>query len=551
MRFARRSIVAIALSSTLIFFIWRSLPRPPLLDGVSFSRRVYDRNGKLLCLTLTADEKYRIFTPLQEISPELIRATLAQEDRFFWKHAGVNPVALARAAWHYSLGQSGRGGASTITMQLARMRFHINSRTLAGKCAQIRRALELERHYTKSQLLEAYLNLAPYGGNIEGIGAGSEIYFHKDARKLTLPEAIALSVIPQSPTRRALQAETTNRSVEWAQDRLSDRVGANNVADFIPMARRRRGLSAPHFVHQILNESSAREIRTTLDLDLQRVLERHIAQYVEANSTRGIHNAAAILIDARSMEVLAQVGSAEFTSDTIDGQVDATRSRRSPGSTLKPFVYALAIDQGLIHPLTMLKDAPRSFGAFNPENFDRDFVGPIRASDALARSRNIPAVTLASQLTQPTLYGFLQNAGVNLPRSERFYGLALPLGGAEITMEDLVRLYSVLANDGELRQLRRTFASRPNESKRRLLSPEASFLTLEMLGQIPRPGVNESTDGDAIYWKTGTSHGFHDAWSVSVFDHFVFAVWVGNADGKSNPVFVGRTCAAPLLFQII
>ncbi|MGZ4984085.1 MAG: penicillin-binding protein 1C, partial [Chthoniobacterales bacterium] len=443
MKFARRSIAVVFLTGALTFLAWFSLPKPPLLDGVSFSRRVYDRNGKLLCLTLSDDEKYRIFTPLEKISPELIRTTLAQEDRFFWKHAGVNPVALARAAWHYSLGQSGRGGASTITMQLARMRFHINSRTLAGKCAQILRALELERHYTKSQLLEAYLNLAPYGTNIEGIGAGSEIYFHKDARKLTLPEAIALSVIPQSPTRRALQAETTNRSVEWAQDRLSDRVGANNVADFIPMARRRRGLSAPHFVHQILNESSAREIRTTLDLDLQQVLERHIAQYVEANSTRGIHNAAAILVDARSMQVLAQVGSAEFTSDAIDGQVDATRSPRSPGSTLKPFVYALAIDQGLIHPLTMLKDAPRSFGAFNPENFDRDFVGPIRAADALARSRNIPAVALSAQLTQPTLYGFLQKAGVNLPRSERFYGLALPLGGAEITMEELVRLYSV------------------------------------------------------------------------------------------------------------
>ncbi|HMJ06996.1 MAG TPA: penicillin-binding transpeptidase domain-containing protein, partial [Chthoniobacterales bacterium] len=285
--------------------------------------------------------------------------------------------------------------------------------------------------------------------------------------------------------------------------------------------------------------------------------------YVHANARRGIRNAAAMLIDSRTMEVLAQVGSADFASEAIDGQVDGTRSARSPGSTLKPFVYALAMDQGLIHPLTMLKDAPRSFGAFDPENFDREFVGPIKAADALARSRNIPAVTLAAQLQGPTLYGFLRSGGVRLPRGEKYYGLALPLGGAEVTMQDLVRLYATLANGGELRPLVRTRGEGPTSRRRmspnfgagarrlQLFSGEAAFLTLEMLGHTPRPGVSETTDGDAISWKTGTSQGFHDAWSVSVFDHFVLAVWVGNADGKSNPAFIGRSCAAPLLFQII
>jgi penicillin-binding protein 1C len=209
------------------------------------------------------------------------------------------------------------------------------------------------------------------------------------------------------------------------------------------------------------------------------------------------------------------------------------------------------MDQGLIHPLTMLKDAPRSFGAFNPENFDREFVGPIKAADALARSRNIPAVTLASELKEPTLYQFLRRANIPLPRDEKFYGLALPLGGAEISMRDLVRLYSALANGGELRPLRRTVVRPVNETAIRLTSPEAAFLTLEMLGQIPRPGMSGTRDDDEISWKTGTSQGFHDAWSVSVFDRYVLAVWVGNFDGKSNPAFIGRTCAAPLLFQII
>ena len=185
---------------------WVSLPKPPLLDGISFSRRVYDRNGELLTVTLSADDKYRIFTPVAEISPELIRATLAQEDRFFARHLGVNPVSLARAGWHFCRGNSGRGGASTVTMQLARLRFRMQTRSLRGKWLQVVRAIELERHYSKSQLLEAYLNLAPYGGNIEGAGAASELYFGKRADQLTMHEAVALSVIPQSPSRRVLRA---------------------------------------------------------------------------------------------------------------------------------------------------------------------------------------------------------------------------------------------------------------------------------------------------------------------------------------------------------
>lgn len=546
---ARLLLFSSGLAAAIACAGWFCLPKPPLLDGVSFSRRVFDRNGKLLAVTLTSDDKYRIFTPLAQMSPELTRATLAHEDRFFGDHPGVNPISLTRAAWHFCRGNSGHGGASTITMQLARLRFHLKTRTIGGKLAQIIRALELERHYTKAQLLEAYLNLAPYGGNIEGAGAASELYFGKAPRQLTLHEVVTLSAIPQSPARRVLRVDAKNVALEPAQDRLLQRV--HGASGYAAVAQSRRRMLAPHFTTALLNETSAREIRSTLDLDLQQTIERRIAEYVDANSTRGIRNAAAMLIDYRTMEVLAQIGSAEFTSEAIDGQVDATRSARSPGSTLKPFVYALAMDQGLIHPLTMLKDAPRSFGGFDPENFDRDFIGPIKAADALARSRNIPAVTLASQLHDPTLYGFLQDAHMRLPRSEKFYGLALPLGGAEVTMQDLVRLYAMLANGGELRPLRRTRGSLTSEAPGHLLSAETAFLTLEMLGQTPRPGVSETSDGDAIFWKTGTSQGFHDAWSVSVFDHFVLAVWVGNSDGKSNPAFVGRTCAAPLLFQII
>jgi penicillin-binding protein 1C len=291
----------------------------------------------------------------------------------------------------------------------------------------------------------------------------------------------------------------------------------------------------------------------TLDLEKQELVERRIRDYITVNRSRGIQNAASFLIDSRTMEVLAQVGSADFDNVGINGQVDGTRSLRSPGSTLKPFVYALALDQGLIHPLSILSDAPRSFGEYNPENFDHDFLGPIRACDALARSRNIPAVTLASHLSHPTLYEFLRNAGVALPQPNAFYGLALPLGGAEISMQDLVRLYAALANGGELRPLRRTLQDPILPKGRKIVSPESAFLTLEMLGNVPRPELNcaEASHAAPVFWKTGTSHGFHDAWSVAVFDHYVLAVWIGNFDGHGNPAFVGRTAAAPLLFQII
>src|SRR5262249_49571719 len=206
---------------------------------------------------------------------------------------------------------------------------------------------------------------------------------------------------------------------------------------------------------------------------------------------------------------------------------------------------------GLTQPLLVLADPPRSFGHYNPENFDREFLGPIRACDALARSRNIPAVELTSHLAHPTLYQFLRKSGVQLPKPESFYGLALPLGGAEVSMQDLVRLYAALANDGQMRPLR--YMARDPISPKRILTPEAAFLTLEMLGNVPRPEMNcaDGAHSAPVYWKTGTSHGFRDAWSIAVFDHYVLGVWVGNFDGRANPAFVGRTAAAPLLFQII
>jgi penicillin-binding protein 1C len=552
------SVRSLALLGMTAWFIWWFLPKPPLLNGISFSHCVRDRNGKLLRVTLSTDQKFRIWTPLEQISPDLIDATLRYEDKYYARHPGVNPIALARGAAELLRFHRATTGGSTITMQLARLRFHLHTRTISGKLEQIMRALELERHYSKNQILEAYLNLAPYGRNIEGIGAASEIYFDKSASKLSRPEAIALSVIPQSPSRRALHTDRDNRSVNLAQSSWYDRTGVDtntefSMREFRPRMQTERKFLAPHFVQEVLESSHGRDqIITTLDLEKQQAIERRVTDYVANNRNRGIENAAVLLVDTRTMDVLAQVGSADFYKADINGQVDGTRSPRSPGSTLKPFVYALALEQGLIHPLTILADAPRSFGEYNPENFDREFLGPIRACDALARSRNVPAVEIASHLAHPTLYEFLSTAEVRLPKAESFYGLALPLGGAEVSLQDLVRLYAALANNGELRPLRFTTQDRVAKPKR-ILSPEAAFLTLEMLGNVPRPEMNcaDGSHSARVYWKTGTSHGFRDAWSIAVFDHYVLGVWVGNFDGHANPAFVGRTAAGPLLFQII
>src|SRR4029077_17103486 len=319
------------------WFVWLLLPKPPLLNGISFSQCVRDRNGKLLRVTLTTDQKFRVWTPLPNISPSLIDATLRFEDKYYRRHPGVNPVALLRSALYLGAGGA-HSGASTITMQLARLRYHLCTRTLGGKFVQIVRALELERHYSKTEILQAYLNLAPYGRNIEGIGAASQIYFDKTAAQLTRPESVSLSVIPQSPTRRALHAGRDNRSLNAAQENWYDRAGLDDqvsARELRARAETERTFFAPHFVQQILPTNSGRDaVATTLDLEKQQLLERRIADYIRGNRSRGFQNAAALLVDVRNMDVLAQVGSADFFNANIQGQVDGTRSPRSPGSTL-------------------------------------------------------------------------------------------------------------------------------------------------------------------------------------------------------------------------
>jgi penicillin-binding protein 1C len=544
----------------------RLYPKAPIAANYTSSTAVYDARGQLLRLTLAKDDRYRLWLPLQSISPEITEAFLLQEDRWFYRHPGVNPFSLARGGWRTYVTREPRQGGSTITMQLARLMDRNQSRSITGKLKQIARALSLELMYSKREILEAYLNLVPFGANIEGVGAASLIHFGKPTRALSLPETLTLAVIPQAPGKRTLVRageRADGASLTGARLRLFERWQARH-----PQAASQVGLMklplnlrtasqlpfhAPHTVHQLLTrDNGSREIHATLDMRLQRTLERQVQRYVERQRRIGIDNATAMLVDSRTMEVKAVVGSAAFHNATINGQVNGTLAKRSPGSTLKPFIYALAIDQGLIHPLSVLKDAPAAFGPFSPENFDGAFIGPVTAQDALVRSRNVPAVTLASKLSQPSLYDFLKSAGVSRMQSEKHYGLALALGGGDVTMEELVTLYGALANRGLLKPLKYRPGVTETEGVR-VLSEEASFMTIDMLRANPRPeGVAAGTRATfPVAWKTGTSWGFRDAWSAGIFGPYVLAVWVGRFDGEGNPAYVGVQAAAPLFFQII
>jgi penicillin-binding protein 1C len=560
-------LVGFALIAAILTGI-RLWPHQPLSSWKPSSVAVTDAKGRLLRLTLASDDRYRLWVPLEDMSPDLAEAVQLREDRWFWWHPGFNPYGLLRGAFVTYVRGGARQGGSTITMQLARLLWPINTRTPLGKLEQVARAVQLTLFYSKHDILEAYLNEAPYGRNVEGAGAASLIYFGKPAKHLTLPEALTLAVIPQDPVRqsRATPAQFENKRLIKSRDRLYAHWLRDHPQDAalkplfaLPMTIKpltALPFEAPHAVEQALSQrrmagESGPLAATTIDLDLQHLLERQVANHIARSSSSGIRNASAILVDTRDMSVKALVGSANYFDKDLRGQVNGTLARRSPGSTLKPFIYALGFDQGVLHPQTVLRDVPTSFGPYTPENFDGRFLGPITATDALNRSRNIPAVWVAAQLHGPDLYQFLQEAGIGHMASESHYGLALVLGGGEVSMQELACMYAMLVNKGSLKPLRLN-ASDPETPGTQLVSPEASFMVMDMLSQHVRP--DESAGAQPVHvpvaWKTGTSWAFRDAWTAGSFGPYVLVVWVGNFDGSGNPAFVGVDAAAPLFFEI-
>lgn len=537
------------------------VPKPKLLNNFSFSSAVYDKNDKLLRLTLSQDEKYRLFVPIEQIPENFKKAVILYEDKNFYYHPGVDPLGLIRAAVNMALGGR-KQGASTITMQLARLAYDIDSTTMGGKIWQMVKALQIERHYSKDEILEAYFNLSPYGHNIEGIGAASLVYFGTGVNKLSLPEILALTVVPQNPTKRTPSSPTSFAQMREAQKRLAGMWQKKYPNDsdtqflMLPIAvkgKKDLPFEAAHFTTSILQKYSG-SIKTTLDANVQNRLEDMVKNYVKRNKHKGVSNAAVYLINYQSMEVVAQIGSADFFNPEIFGQVDGTQAKRSPGSAMKPFIYAMALEKGLIHPLTILKDLPKSYAAYNPENFDNRYQGIITATSALVYSRNIPAVELQQQIGAENYHQLLKESGVSQLKNADFYGLALALGGFEISLQEMVKMYAMLANGGQWQEVFDLQAHSPRTKSvtkhgKQLLSPEASYLTLNMLSYNKPP--NNYKPSQPVYWKTGTSYSYKDAVSVGVFGPYVLAVWIGNFDGTPNHAFVGRSMAAPLFFEIV
>ena len=543
-----------ASAASLLLFGWLALgfiSPPPLLEGVSFGRIVLDAEGGILRVSMAEDGIFRLRVPLDDIAPSAVEMLVRYEDRHFFSHPGVNALSLLRAAWTTYLSRERRVGGSTITMQVARMRLGLDSSTIAGKLKQIGYALLLERHYDKQDILEAYLNLAPYGGNIEGIEAAARIYFDKSAARLTAMESCALTVIPQNPVRRDPVRGADFDPARLRLHRLLDGLDREGLEDAPRLRVRplsRLPFKAPHLCAELLSgaetDVAKGRIVSTIEPDLQAMLESILTSFRERGGRFGLTNASALIVHAPTMRVCALTGSADFFDASIQGQVDGTRAKRSPGSTLKPFIYALALEQGLIHPMTLLIDSPRSFGGYDPENFDKGFRGPVHAHDALKASRNLPAIILAEQLHEPGLYGFLKRAQVRLPMPPEHYGLALVLGGAEVTMRELASLYAMLANQGLWHPLRIRH-DQALGSPRRMLSPEAAYVTLRML-EKEEDALRTKEGLLPLRCKTGTSNGFRDAWTAGLIGEYVLVVWVGNFDGSSHPYFVGGRTALPL-----
>ena len=559
--FLKKCLIA-ALLIVAAFIIIRISPRPPILADMKSSRAVYAADGSLLRLTLSEDGYFRLFTPLEEISPSVIEATLLYEDRYFRLHPGVNPAAILRGFWSSYVKKGRVLGASTVTMQLARSTYSIKSNTPNGKLKQIIGAVWLEMRYSKNDILEAYLNSVPYGHNIEGIGAASLVYFDKRAKELTLVEGFTLCVIPQNPAKRLPTNPEGFARLKIARDGLIKEWIKINPEDAAYQTHFDLALSigriadlpfvAPHFVEGVLKEDKAEtEFFTTLDLEFQQMLQKELNTYVTDMSRLGIKNATALLVDTETMNVLAAVGSADFFDNDIEGQVDGTRALRSPGSLLKPFIYGLAVEQGLIHPHTMLKDSPRRYGIYTPENSDREFMGPLFARDALNYSRNIPAVTLYLSLEKGSFWNLLKSTNIKQLKPEGHYGTSIALGGLEISMEDAARLFAVFNNEGKLYQLNKLADEKLSEPIK-LFSPEAAFITRDMMSH------NEPSMVDGYFvrlpgraaWKTGTSYNFRDGWSAGVYGNYVLAIWIGNFNSEPNPAFTGRE-SSRLFFRIL
>ncbi|WP_112875325.1 penicillin-binding protein 1C [Paracoccus endophyticus] len=528
---------------------------PPLT--VATGTEVLARDGSLLRAFPVGNGLWRLAPPATGVDPRFAAMLIAWEDRRFATHGGVDPRAVLRAGWQALRHGRVVSGASTLTMQTARLLERGPTGDAAGKLRQVRVALALERRLDKARILDLYFRLAPYGGNTEGVRAASLMWFGKEPGRLTPAESALLVALPQSPEARRPDLPTGRARARTARDRVIARAEAQGIltaeaaetarATPLPTVRRPFPAHAPLLADRLRREHpGAVRIDTTLDPVLQRAAEDLAARAVADQPAR--LSAALILADHRSGEVLAHVGAAQFTDGPSGGYLDMTHALRSPGSTLKPLVYALGFDDGLVHPETLIEDRPAVFGRWQPENFDRRFRGTVTIRQALAESLNIPVVRVAERLGPARIVAGLRRAGVSVRVAGDVPGLALVLGGGGASLHDLVQGYAALARGGQAVGLhvRPQPAPAPDRGDR-VVGPVAAWQVGAILGTLQPPGGRAA---GRVAWKTGTSYGHRDALAIGYDGRFVAGVWMGRPDGTPVPGAFGGDLAAPVLFDL-
>ena len=550
------------LTSLLLLDLLFPLPLPSRRDT---SIVVSARDGSPLRAFADAQGIWRYPTRIEQVSPLYVQALLAYEDRWFWKHPGINPVALLRAGGQVLGNRRIVSGGSTLTMQVARILDPglrgSRTRTPFGKLRQALRALQLEAHLSKREILTLYLERAPFGGTIEGVEAASWAYLGKPAARLSHAEAALLAVLPQAPSR--LRPDRSPDAARQARDKLLARMASSGTwtqaqvedarIESVVSRRLRPPMDAALLAQRLRTTyPKVERIASTLDASLQRTLEERVGTYFSDLSPRT--SAALLVVDNATLEARAYVGSVAFGDKPRLGHVDMVQAWRSPGSTLKPFLYGMALDAGMIHSESLLVDAPQSFGGYRPSNFDAAFNGPVGAATALRLSLNVPAVDLLERVGPARFAARLEHAGIILkfPRGAS-PNLSMILGGTGARLEDLVGAFAALHRDGIAGRVR--YSPADPRIERRLLSPGAAWIVREVLAANPRPGEGEGTFDTGrrprVAWKTGTSYGYRDAWAIGGTRRYTVGVWVGRPDGTPLPGQYGALTALPLLFEVV
>ncbi len=532
------------------------LPRAHADGTVAHAQVVLARDGTPLRAFPDAAHIWRNPVRVDEVSPRYVDAVLAYEDRWFYWHPGVNPVALLRAAAQWAWHGHVVSGGSTLTMQVVRM-LEPTPHTLKGKLRQMARAVQLEMRLSKQEILELYLTYAPMGGVLQGVEAASRAYLGKPSTALSHAEAALLAVLPQSPSR--LRPDRYPQRARDARDKVLDRLLGSWGIDTVRDAKQepvvaqsvREPLLAPLFAERVRKlHPQATRIDTTLDVGIQSSVEQLLAARLGVLPERV--SMATLVVDNHSLAVRAYAGSADFSDNERFAHVDMVQGKRSPGSALKPFLYGLALDEGLIHSESLLSDVPQSFGGYQPGNFQASFSGPVGVTEALQKSLNVPAVEVLERLGPQRFVSLLRRGGLKLelPRGAE-PNLSVILGGVAVNLESMVGAYTAFARGGVSGKPRYTDMDALEET--RMLSEGAAFIIRDVLesgGPVARQVEGGVGTRRGIMWKTGTSFGFRDAWAVGVSDHYTVGVWVGRPDGTPNPGFFGANIAAPMLVDV-